>query len=293
MEGGAAATSQPGTPVSDHPSAATAPLSSRGGDDIVMASQTPQPMLTVELTDSLALPCFSEAIPVPKNQRRSLAQTRPAKAAGRRVRLSRAASMPDGAMMTSLTSSDYEIFRTGICQSDPGNRPPRRLRRTKSVAFVAEVLVTEHDAITCTRSSSFDRAAPDDRAAGEPQPEADSPPVSPVQEQAGALGQLPARMSTKPLGRNARGELQVESDEDTDDEGVLRLAEAEIMDKVRAAMSSVQRQPQGSASEGAVPTVRREALKSCVKVQSTDSAVFETLEGVEEQDAAWWLSQGR
>lgn len=256
------------------------------------ATQTPQPMLTVELTDSLALPCFSEAIPAPKNQRRSLAQTRPAKAAGRRVRLSRAASMPDGAMMTSLTSSDYEIFRTGICQSDPGNRPPRRLRRTKSVAFVAEVLVTEHDAITCTRSSSDDRAA---LGSGEPQPEADSPPVSPVQEQAGALGQLPARMSTKPLGRNARGELQVESDEDTDDEGVLRLAEAEIMDKVRAAMSmsSVQRQPQGSASEGAVPTVRREALKSCVKVQSTDSAVFETLEGVEEQDAAWWLSQGR
>lgn len=255
-----------------------------------MASQTPQPMLTVELTDSLALPCFSEAIPAPKNQRRSLAQTRPAKAAGRRVRLSRNASMPDGAMMTSLTSSDYEIFRTGICQSDPGNRPPRRLRRTKSVAFVAEVLVTEHDAITCTRSSSDDRAA---LGSGEPQPEADSPPVSPVQEQAGALGQLPARMSTKPLGRNARGELQVESDEDTGDEGVLRLAEAEIMDKVRAAMSSVQRQPQGSASEGAVPTVRREALKSCVKVQSTDSAVFETLEGVEEQDAAWWLSQGR
>ena len=176
-------------------------------------TESPPPSLTVEIIDSMALPCFAEAIP-PKSQRRTLKQVRAANVErkGQHVRLARTSSMP-GAMLTSLTASDYEIFQTGICQSDPGNRPGRRLRRTRSVAFAPEVLLTAHE--VTARSSS---ETPGDVVAPEPQlEEEESPPVSPVQEE-NLEGGVRSMSSTRPPVYNARGETQVESDEEMDDE---------------------------------------------------------------------------
>ena len=224
------------------------------------------PVLTVELINSMALPCFAEAIsegvpPSSRKPQRRLSQIRAEKLD--RVRVGRAASMPRGAMMSSLTSLDYEIFNTGICVSDPGNRPPRRLRRAASATFAPQVLLMEHE-VTSRRSSDRESSA---AAAGVPQP-AESPPVSPVQE-----GDDLVSLSTRPPVYNARGEMQAESEEDSDDEGTLRSAdpaEAEIMESICG-----------------------EALRTDGKIPSVDSAVFETQEKDDEegQGAAWWVSQ--